>query len=370
MRRILITKTAIYLTLLLLLSAAVCGCVSESGGASGGTGSGSGGTGGSGNSDGSGSSGISDGSGTAADTNPDRNGNAGATGGKGGAVGTDQNGGTTADIGAIIIERSGVIKKHAFAITRDNIICENIISPSILKDDGLYPMIDFEMSLITISPNHETPMHLLKGTSESMFILSGNADMLINGRFMTAEQGNLVHVPKNTPMIVRNGGRSDLKYLSITYPPYSPENEILDSDSEFNKLRADSEDATAIIVSEVTPEVFFKDVTVANLINPKIIKDYNQNYSIGCGIAYITIPEGSQTEPHIVEGTTEVDHILKGKGEFAVNSRIMAFDEGDTLYIQSGAHQSITNTGDGDLVYLSITCPPYDPGVDSSVKSK
>ena len=322
---------AVCIAVLLLLSAAVCGCVSQSG--------------------------------KATDTGTDK----GSTdhiadgNGKGDAKVTD--------LGAIVIERSGIIKIPAFDKYPDDVICENIISPSILIADGLYPMIDFEMSFITVLPNHETPLHLLKDTCEMILITSGTADMMINDRLMNAEAGTLVYVPMNTPMTVRNNGKSDLKYISITNPPYNPENEIFDGDKEYDTLHVKSENATAIIIDDVEPDIFFKDVKVANLINPAILKEYNQNYNIGCGIAYVTIPEGSGTDPHIIEGTTEVDQILKGQGEIVVNSKIMSFKEGDTVYIQSGARQSVTNTGSGDLIFLAVTDPPYNPSADSSVKT-
>lgn len=309
---------AVCIAVMLMLSAAVCGCVSESG--------------------------------KTTDTGAD----------KGDAKVTDS--------GAIVIERSGIIKIPAFEINPDDVTCENIISPSILIADGLYPMIDFEMSFITVSQNHETPLHLLKDTCESIFVTSGTADMMINGRLMTAEAGTLVYVPMNTPMTVRNNGKSDLKYISITNPPYNPANEIFPDNTEFDRLRVKSENATAIIIDEAEPGIFFKDVKVANLINPAILKEYNKNYDIGCGIAYATIPKGSHTDPHIIEGTTEVDQILQGKGEIVVNSKIMSFKEGDTVYIQSGAHQSVTNTGTEDLIFLAVTYPPYNPSADSSVK--
>lgn len=309
---------AVCIAVMLMLSAAVCGCVSESG--------------------------------KTTDT------------------GADKSDAKVTDSGAIVIERSGIIKIPAFEINPDDVTCENIISPSILIADGLYPMIDFEMSFITVSPNHETPLHLLKDTCESIFVTSGTADMMINGRLMTAEAGTLVYVPMNTPMTVRNNGKSDLKYISITNPPYNPANEIFPDNTEFDRLRVKSENATAIIIDEAEPGVFFKDVKVANLINPAILKEYNKNYDIGCGIAYATIPKGSHTDPHIIEGTTEVDQILQGKGEIVVNSKIMSFKEGDTVYIQSGAHQSVTNTGTEDLIFLAVTYPPYNPSADSSVK--
>ena len=325
---------AVCLAALLLLSAAVCGCVS--------------------------------GSGKATDTGTDKvtdKGNVvspGDGGGKGDAKVTD--------IGAIVVERSGIIKIPAFEINPEDVICENIISPSILIDDGLYPMIDFEMSFITVSPNHETPLHLLKDTCESIYITSGTADMLINDRSITADAGTLVYVPMNTPMSVRNNGTGDLKYISITNPPYDPANEILENNSEYGILRLKSENATAFIIDDIKQDTFFSDVSVRNLINPAILKEYNQNYTIGCGIAYVTIPKGSGTDPHVIEGTTEVDQILKGKGEIVVNSKIMSFKEGDTVYIQSGAHQGVTNTGSEDLIFLAVTYPPYDPSADSSVK--
>ncbi len=315
---------AALIAVMLLLSAVLCGCVSESG--------------------------------SVQDTNPSQNQNA------------DNGAAQLTNAGAIVIDHAEVAKKDAFVITSENVICENIVSPKILTGIGMYPMIDFEISTITITPGHETPMHLLKDISESIFVISGSGEMLINDNLIAAEPGTFVHIPMNTPIVYRNSGENDLSFILITDPPYDAANEILSSEKEFETARVNSGNATVIKVEDITPEIFFEDLKVVNLLNPEKLKEYNQNTSIGCGIAYITMPKGSKTDPHLVEGTTEVDYILKGKGEAVVNSKIMTFEAGDTLYIQSGAHQSIANTGSGDLVYLSVTYPPYDSKTDSSVK--
>jgi mannose-6-phosphate isomerase-like protein (cupin superfamily) len=79
-------------------------------------------------------------------------------------------------------------------------------------------------------------------------------------------------------------------------------------------------------------------------------------------IARARVPPGGTTRWHRVTGTTERYLILEGRGRVEVGElapRDVA--SGDVVIIRRGQKQRIANTGDGDLVFLAICTPRFQP---------
>lgn len=79
-------------------------------------------------------------------------------------------------------------------------------------------------------------------------------------------------------------------------------------------------------------------------------------------IARARVPPGVTTRWHRVKDTVERYVILEGKGRVEVGSRPPAdVGAGDVVLIPSSAPQRITNTGEGDLIFLAICTPRFLP---------
>jgi len=52
--------------------------------------------------------------------------------------------------------------------------------------------------------------------------------------------------------------------------------------------------------------------------------------------------------------------ILEGIGRMNVGSEVTAVHPGELIYIPSNVVHSIENTGDGKLIYLSVSVPAFD----------
>lgn len=265
------------------------------------------------------------------------------------------------DSGFFISDEEKRLKIEVFSST----IVENIISPDILKSLGHYPQISYEMSKILIPAGKGNPPHILKDTTETMYILSGEADAFVNDKLYNLTAGDTLFIPKDLIQEIRNRGETELVYLSLTYPPYKEDNEIIPDNTSYEKEI--SENALLISKNETEKMIFFGDVWIYNILNPDILSAHITDFSFNQGLALAKIPKGSMTAPHILEGTTEVMYFISGEGILNVNERAMIVKEGHTAYIPPGAYQSLYNTGEDFLIYLTITDPAYSESIDSSV---
>lgn len=82
----------------------------------------------------------------------------------------------------------------------------------------------------------------------------------------------------------------------------------------------------------------------------------------GLSIARCRVEPGVTTELHRLSGTAETYLIERGAGlmdDGAGNSFVVGV--GDSVVIPKGYPQRITNTGEGDLVFLAICNPRFTP---------
>jgi mannose-6-phosphate isomerase-like protein (cupin superfamily) len=79
-------------------------------------------------------------------------------------------------------------------------------------------------------------------------------------------------------------------------------------------------------------------------------------------VARVRVLPGAITEWHWLNGITERYLILGGTGFAEVgNAAEVEVHEGDIVCIPSGVRQRIRNHGPGDLVFLAVCTPRFDP---------
>jgi len=81
--------------------------------------------------------------------------------------------------------------------------------------------------------------------------------------------------------------------------------------------------------------------------------------AIRYSLAHAVVAPGQTTWLHAL-GTSEVYHILSGRGEMRIDEEAAQVKPGDTIYIPPRARQQITNTGTDDLVFLCIVDPAWN----------
>ncbi len=92
-----------------------------------------------------------------------------------------------------------------------------------------------------------------------------------------------------------------------------------------------------------------------------ILELSNTADDLSVSIARARVEPGISTKSHRVAGTVERYVILEGAGRVRVEG-VDSSDvgPGDVVLIPAGTRQSITNTGDHDLVFLCICTPRFE----------
>lgn len=82
----------------------------------------------------------------------------------------------------------------------------------------------------------------------------------------------------------------------------------------------------------------------------------------GVSVVRARVEEGVTTVLHLVREADEIYYILSGQGEVEIGGEtIGTMHPGDLIRIPAGTSQRITNTGSGDLVFLAICAPRFEP---------
>lgn len=89
---------------------------------------------------------------------------------------------------------------------------------------------DLSIARARVLPNTETQLHKLKQTVERYFILEGKGEVTLGKpdqqghSCIAVASGDVVIIPDNCPQAIRNTGNSDLIFLVICTPRFTPEN--------------------------------------------------------------------------------------------------------------------------------------------------
>ena len=87
---------------------------------------------------------------------------------------------------------------------------------------------------------------------------------------------------------------------------------------------------------------------------------HNSDADESCSIARVRVEPGITTRLHRLEGTIERYVILEGTAEVRVGNEMpMAVQALDVVNIPADTEQCISNTGEGDLVFLCICTPRF-----------
>ncbi|MFZ5604271.1 MAG: cupin domain-containing protein [Pseudomonadota bacterium] len=87
----------------------------------------------------------------------------------------------------------------------------------------------------------------------------------------------------------------------------------------------------------------------------------NSDADTAVSIAQARVAVGNTTRWHRLHDTTERYVILSGSGRVDVGDQVQAVQPGDVVIIPPLCRQRITNTGNGDLVFLAICSPRFRP---------
>jgi mannose-6-phosphate isomerase-like protein (cupin superfamily) len=90
----------------------------------------------------------------------------------------------------------------------------------------------------------------------------------------------------------------------------------------------------------------------------EILHPDKQDLSLRYSLAHAVVKPGDTTWQHRLS-TSEVYYIMAGEGMMHIDNESTPVRPGSTIYIPPRAIQSITNTGQSDLLFLCIVDPAW-----------
>jgi mannose-6-phosphate isomerase-like protein (cupin superfamily) len=106
------------------------------------------------------------------------------------------------------------------------------------------------------------------------------------------------------------------------------------------------------------------NTVIREMLNPK---HESGLISLNYSLAHATLEPNVSSLPHKFFTASEVYYILKGTGLMHIDDETKEVAPGDTIYIPPKAIQYIENTGEGDLEFLCIVYPPWQPDAEELV---
>jgi mannose-6-phosphate isomerase-like protein (cupin superfamily) len=110
--------------------------------------------------------------------------------------------------------------------------------------------------------------------------------------------------------------------------------------------------------------VALDDTIIREMLNPK---HDTTSLHLGYSLAHATLPPKKTSLPHRFKSASEVYYILKGKGLMHIDDETERVGPGDTIYIPPQGVQRIENVGDGNLEFLCIVYPEWQPDSEELV---
>lgn len=97
----------------------------------------------------------------------------------------------------------------------------------------------------------------------------------------------------------------------------------------------------------------------------------NGDHDEGLSIARARVTPGVSTHWHSLRGTVERYVVLEGGGLVEVGELPpQEVGPGDVVIIPAGCRQRITNTGAGDLVFLALCSPRFQPACYEDLETR
>lgn len=242
-----------------------------------------------------------------------------------------------------------------------NVSLYKLMSPARAQEKaGIYPMTE-DLSFVNITPGARTQPHILSGTPEVMYLLSGTAMVYANGSRVKASAGDLVFIPGDTVQSIVNNGMLPLRYISLLDPYYTESREIR---LDVNETTDISQDTVLLRIwnqNDTIPIVSFDRLTLYQMISPTATENNGLKTAVPYSWAYATVPATGGSFSHTLNATSEVIYVISGSATAHIGNETFALHEGDIFYIPPDTVQSVTNTGSSTLEYLTLLDPFWRP---------
>ncbi len=217
---------------------------------------------------------------------------------------------------------------------------------------------NYSMGQVVIRPGNATSLHRLVGTTELVYILSGEAEIRCDNETVTAREGATVLLPEGVLQSIAAAGDTDLCYITVIEPPFTAAIE-----TSGNNLTAldTAANRTPIVVSDPREGIEWDSGTgaiVYTLMNPVLMRD--REIPINYSVAYAEFLPGGHLKYDRLNGSSDLIYVISGELEVSTpDGETVRVTAGSAAFTPPNQMKETRNTADSVTTALSFVDPAW-----------
>jgi len=219
---------------------------------------------------------------------------------------------------------------------------------------------NYSIGCVVIPPGNATLPHRLIGTAELVYVLGGTAEIRCDNETVTAREGETVLLPEGVLQSIASAGETDLYYITVSQPAYTPEIEISGDDLDALNLTTDGK---PIVVADPRTGIEWdleSGVAVYTLINPVLMNE--TAIPVGYSIAYVELLPGGYLGYDGIRGSSDLLYVIEGEIEVSTrNGAAVRVPAGSAAYVPPDLVKETRNAAGSTTTILSFIDPAWTP---------
>jgi quercetin dioxygenase-like cupin family protein len=219
---------------------------------------------------------------------------------------------------------------------------------------------NYSMGHVAIAPGNATPPHRLIGTAELIYVLDGTAEICCDNETVTAREGETVLLPEGVLQSIASAGDTDLHYITVSQPAYTPEIEI--SGDELDLIRVKT-DCAPFVVADPRDGIEWSlesGVAVYTLINPVLMNE--TTIPVSYSLAYAELLPGGRLGYDGIRGSSDLLYVIEGEIEVSTpDGETIRVPAGSTAYVLPDQVKETRNVAESTTRLLSFIDPAWMP---------
>ncbi|MDD4566337.1 MAG: cupin domain-containing protein [Methanoculleus chikugoensis] len=219
---------------------------------------------------------------------------------------------------------------------------------------------NYSMGYVAIAPGNATPPHRLIGTAELVYVLDGAAEIRCDNETVTAREGETVLLPEGVLQSIASAGDADLRYITVSQPPFTPEIEISGDGLDAVDVKTDS---APFVVADPRGGIEWSlesGVAVYTLINPVLMNE--TAIPVGYSLACVELLPGGYLGYDGILGSSDLLYVIEGEIEVATpDGETIRVPAGSAAYVLPDQVKETRNAADSTTRLLSFIDPAWTP---------
>ncbi|MDV2482133.1 cupin domain-containing protein [Methanoculleus sp. Wushi-C6] len=217
---------------------------------------------------------------------------------------------------------------------------------------------NYSMGHVAVAPGNATPPHRLLGTAELVYVLDGTAEIRCDNETVTAREGETVLLPEGVLQSIASAGDTDLHYITVSQPAYTPEIEISGDELDLISVKTD---CAPFVVPDPRKGIEWNatsDAVVYTLLNPVLMSDLALpiNYSL----AYGELQPGGYLGYDGIAGSSDLIYVIEGELEVVTpDGAAVRVPAGSAAYVPPDLVKTSRNAAETVTKILSFVDPAW-----------